>query len=301
MSTLRLAGDPHGWLYVCDLDGTLLRSDGALSEGARNGLSRLLNAGAQVTFATARSLPAVLALMAGVPLRLPVVELNGAFISDPLTGRHLSHRLLAPEIATEAARAVKRQGLDLVLTTWDGISDHVYHGPDLNPGTSWYITEKQAYGDPRLCPHPDPVRVVATERVATVTTFADDGTAPEIAGRLRDALGAEALVTCAPNGYVPGWSEIQAVHPQAHKGTGIEVLRSILGDRVSKVTALGDHLNDLPMFAVADRAVVPANARPEALERAHEVVEANDADGVVHFLLREFAAGGPRADCHRGH
>lgn len=47
----------------------------------------------------------------------------------------------------------------------------------------------------------------------------------------------------------------------------------------------GDHLNDLPMFAVADRAVAPANAHPDVRARAAVVTAANDEDGVVRYLL----------------
>ncbi|MET9430067.1 hypothetical protein [Streptomyces sp. NPDC003036] len=45
---------------------------------------------------------AVRSLPAGVPLRLPVVELNGAFLTELGSGRHLAHRTLGPEAVLPA-------------------------------------------------------------------------------------------------------------------------------------------------------------------------------------------------------
>lgn len=53
---------------VCDLDGTLLRSDATLSGFARDGLNRLIDAGVHVTVASGRSLQAMRALLDGVEL-----------------------------------------------------------------------------------------------------------------------------------------------------------------------------------------------------------------------------------------
>jgi hydroxymethylpyrimidine pyrophosphatase-like HAD family hydrolase len=69
-------------------------------------------------------------------------------------------------------------------------------------------------------------------------------------------------------------------------------LRASLGLADGTLTVFGAHLNDLPMFEVADDAIATANANPVVLARADRVVEAND-DGVVHFSLMEH--GGPRS------
>jgi 5-amino-6-(5-phospho-D-ribitylamino)uracil phosphatase len=73
---------PSSTLYVRDLDGTLLRSDATLSGFARDGINRLLGAGVQLTLASARGTAGMRALLDGIRLRLPVIELNGAFVSD---------------------------------------------------------------------------------------------------------------------------------------------------------------------------------------------------------------------------
>lgn len=273
-------------LYVSDLDGTLLRSDAMLSVTSRDGLNELLDGGLAFTVATARGAAAVRVLLAGVRLTLPVIELNGAFISDLSSGHHLSHRTLAADAADAAMKLLLNAALEPILTSWDGTTDHVYYraAAKVNPGNAWYIAEKRAMADPRLRRREDLTKVTGAEQVATATVFAPTARAAELADELRVLLGDSALVTSTPNNYVPGYSEVQVGHPEADKDNAVSRLQANLGLADHPLTVFGDHINDLPMFDVADCAVATANAEPEVLARADRVIEANDSDGVVRFL-----------------
>lgn len=284
-------------LYVSDLDGTLLRSDATLSATARDSLNQLLDAGLAFTVATSRSVPAIRVLLAGLRLTLPIIELNGAFISDLNSGHHAQDRMLDPEVADTAVQALLEAGLEPILTSWDGIEDHVYYGygAQRNSGTSWYVAEKHAYGDPRLRRHDNLAEIVDVERITTVTTFLPQSHATALADQLCLLLGNVALVTSAPNSYVPGYAEVQVAHPEAQKGHAVTRLRENLGLADATLTVFGDHLNDLPMFDIADHAIATANAHPAVLARADQVVEANDNDGVLRFLLKEHGHPGLRA------
>ena len=85
-------------LYVSDLDGTLLRSDTSLSQYSKDTLNFLLDQGLLFTVASARSIATMRRLLAGLRLRLPVVEFNGAFVSDLASGRHYLVRELQRDI-----------------------------------------------------------------------------------------------------------------------------------------------------------------------------------------------------------
>ncbi|MER5385366.1 HAD-IIB family hydrolase [Streptomyces sp. NPDC002688] len=284
----RTAGqDDRGDLHVCDLDGTLLRSDATLSPFARDGLNQLLDAGLSLTVASARSAAAMATLLAGVRLRLPVVELNGAFLTDLATGRHLAHRTLDADTTLVAIETLEALGTQAVLTTWDGAADHVHFGAGLNAGATWYIDEKRAYGDPRLRPRADVRAVARAEHTAAVIAFVPDDRAERAVAELEKALHGRGAVLAAANRYVPGWSEVQVAHPEAEKGRAVRNLAEAVGMADARLTVYGDHLNDLPMFSVADRRVAPVNAHPDVLARATAVTAANDEDGVVRHLLRE--------------
>jgi hydroxymethylpyrimidine pyrophosphatase-like HAD family hydrolase len=282
-------------LYVCDLDGTLLRSDATLSAYAAGTLDALIGEGARITVASARSVPAIRRLLDGVALRLPVIELDGGFLSDLATGRHLDQCLLSPAAAVRAVDLLAEAGRPAVVTTFDGATDHVSYTPDLNPGTRWFVAEKRAYDDPRLRPVEDLTGVVRTELTAVVTAFAPLDVAGGIVERLAAELAADVHASAAPHVYVPGWAEIRVSHAGANKGNAVRALVRVTGLAGAEVVVCGDHLNDLPMFAVADRSVAPANALPEVREQATVVVADNDADGVVRFLAAEHAAAVARA------
>ncbi|WP_405787173.1 HAD family hydrolase [Streptomyces sp. NBC_00029] len=281
-------------LHVFDLDGTLLRSDATLSPFARDGLNSLLDAGTLLTVASARSAVAMRNLLAGVRLVLPVIELNGAFLTDLATGAHLAHRTLGPHTVALTLDVLDGIGAEPVLTTWDGTADRVLHGPGADPATAWYVAEKAAYADPRLTPCADLRAATATTRTAAVIAFVPDSRAAAAVAALEAALSTaglagEAHVLAAANRYVPGWSEVQIAHAEAEKGLAVRHLAEVTGLTDARLTVYGDHLNDLPMFAVADRRVAPANAHPEVLARATTVTAGNDEDGIVRHLLD----GGP--------
>ncbi|MET0306751.1 MAG: HAD hydrolase family protein [Solirubrobacterales bacterium] len=272
-------------VYVCDLDGTLLRSDGTLSPFAREGLNRLLEAGVSLTVASARGTPGMRSLLTGVAIRLPVIELNGAFVSEIESGRHLISNVLLAGESCAAVEVILATGNDPVITTWDGRRDGVHFGSRTNDSTSWYVEEKRKHRDPRLEPCLDLLGIAREEDVAQITTFVLDQEAPALVERLHGAAGDGAIVHSAANFYWPGWTEITVQHRDAVKGAAIPALLAACGSPDADVVACGDHLNDLSMFAVAAHSIAPANAHPEVLGIATEVVGANDEDGIVRHLL----------------
>ncbi len=274
-----------GDIYVCDLDGTLLRSDGTLSEFSRRGLNRLLDAGVALTVASARGTPGMRSLLSEVGIRLPVIELNGAFVSEMESGRHLVSTLLSDTEACLAVEVILETGNDPVISTWDGIRDGVHFGSRTNDSTSWYVEEKRKHRDPRLMPCEDLLAIVRDESIAQITTFALDEEAVALVERLRQAVGNGAVVHGAANIYWPGWTEITVQHRDAAKGAAIPALLEACGSAGVDVIACGDHLNDLSMFAVAAHSIAPSNAHPEVLESATEVVLSNDEDGIIRHLL----------------
>src|SRR5678816_3479698 len=75
-------------LFVSDLDGTFLRGDGTVSIAAKTMLNEMLDNGLHFTVASARSVVSMQPLLDGIAFRLPIIELNGALITDIHTGEH---------------------------------------------------------------------------------------------------------------------------------------------------------------------------------------------------------------------
>jgi 5-amino-6-(5-phospho-D-ribitylamino)uracil phosphatase len=225
------------------------------------------------------------ALLAGVDLRLPVIELNGAFVSELASGRHLTGNVLPAAVAGAAVEALGATGSDPVLTAWDGVSDRVYFGSRTNGGSSWYVEEKRAYDDSALTACESLLAVTEREQIAAITGFVADAEAAALTELLNELVGEMAIVYSARNYYCPGWTEVQVQHPKAEKGAAVPALLTAASMTGADVVACGDHLNDLGLFSVAKRSIAPANAHPTILGLADEVVRPNDEDGIVRHLL----------------
>ena len=64
------------------MDGTLLNSESQLSAKTEEGLNTLIDKGMDFTVATMRAIESITPIFRNVPLSIPIIELNGAFITE---------------------------------------------------------------------------------------------------------------------------------------------------------------------------------------------------------------------------
>ena len=76
-------------LYISDLDGTLLNSQGKISDYSIKTINNLINEGMIFTYATARSLVSASPVTRGLIKNLPLIIYNGTFIVNGETGKLL--------------------------------------------------------------------------------------------------------------------------------------------------------------------------------------------------------------------
>ena len=80
------------YLYVSDLDGTLLRSNEVISEYTNQVINSLVDKGKLFSYATARSLITAKKVTSGIKAKIPLIVYNGAFVFDNITEKVLIHR-----------------------------------------------------------------------------------------------------------------------------------------------------------------------------------------------------------------
>ncbi|MCO1604723.1 HAD-IIB family hydrolase [Desulfosporosinus nitroreducens] len=115
-------------LYISDLDGTLLRNDATLSDYSKTKIQELVRNGVLFSVASARSVVAIQKIFVGVKLNLPVIEFNGAFISDLETGYHEFINEIDKSITSEILSLSSRQGCLPFISSFNGTEDCLYHG-----------------------------------------------------------------------------------------------------------------------------------------------------------------------------
>ena len=265
---LTVKADADSPLYVSDLDGTLLRNDTSLSQYSKDTLNALLDQGLLFTVASARSIASMCHLLADLPLRLPVVEFNGAFVSDLASGQHYLVHALHRDILSELWQQITDTGYIPFISTYDGTADRLYYCDITNDGMAWYLRNRQLHQDPRLRYVAD-LQSGLDDQVVCLTVI---GPGPELE-KLDEAINqrhAKRVQThCYENQYSPGWHWLTIHDARATKEQGILSLKRLQGLEDCRLVVFGDQVNDLDMFKVADEALAVANAIPALKEQSH--------------------------------
>jgi Cof subfamily protein (haloacid dehalogenase superfamily) len=260
-------------VVACDLDGTLLRSDGSASARSRRALAASEAAGALVVLCTARPVRWVRPLATGICARGLAVCDNGAVVWDLARDRLVAETTLPSESALAVVAALDRTF----------------------PGGAWAVERAAGFGhDPAYRPRwpvPDGTVVAEVrtllERPPIKLMFSHgEFAADEMLGRARAAIGRYAELTHSNS--ADGLLEISAVG--VNKASTLARLCADRAVAAADVIAFGDMPNDLAMLEWAGRPVAVANAHPDVLAAVGEVTVSNDEDGVARVLERVFAS-----------
>lgn len=258
-------------LVATDLDGTVLRSDGTLSERTIAALDAAGRSGALVVVVTARPPRWVVGLGLERVAHELVLCSNGALVYD------VAHRRVVAErrIEENAARRVLTAIREVVPTAGFGSED-----ADGLRHDSAHHYPSPAAGDRLVGTLDDVVRGGVAKLLVRDGTLAF----PALVTAVTEAVGDRAVVTWSGEGLV----EISA--PGVTKAASLAALAAEHGLGPGDAVAFGDMPNDLVMLTWAAHGVAVANAHPDVLALADEVTASNDDDGVAIVLERLFGA-----------
>ena len=282
-------------LYVSDLDGTLLRNDAGLSDFTRTELNRLIDEGLAFTVASARSVVTIREVLEGLRVRLPVIELNGAFVSDFATGEHLIINAIEEERAPELHEDIRAHGCAPILSCYDGHADRVYYDRPRNDGMAGYIRNRSEARDPRLRQVAD-LTDAFRDRVVCMTVIDSADVLRDLEATIAEKYDGDVVTHLFEEYYNQGWHWMTIHGREASKERAVRAMARYQGLEDGPLVVFGDQENDLCMFDVADWAVAVENAHPALKARADEVIGSNQSDSVVRFLVGEADSGRTKRD-----
>lgn len=258
----------HGMprVVATDLDGTLLRTDGSVSDRTRRAMVVAEETGLRTVLVTARPPRWLDDLETIVGAHGVAICGNGAFVYD------------VPSRTVTADYGFDPDALALVLV-------------DLRrelPGISFAAERASGFGleDGYSSDHPippnalrGPIDALLGEPVGKLlarhTGIADEAFRAAVA----TVIGERGIVAYSG---ADGLAEISA--PGVTKAAGLARWCTELGIPATAAWAFGDMPNDLPMLLWAGTGVAVANAHPDVLAAADVVCPANDDDGVAQVL-----------------
>jgi Cof subfamily protein (haloacid dehalogenase superfamily) len=252
-------------LAAIDLDGTLLHSDGTISQRTRAAIRAVRDAGIVVLIVTARGPSNITELAHDAGIDGCAICSNGALIVDIASGRIVRERLLETELAIQLVHGLRERLPGIVFAVEHEAFAH-------EPGFMAWGWEPPA--GTRVADALELLAGPATKLILRHT----DHEVEAIAAVARELAGEGATVVQS------GSDAIEVTAAGVNKAAGLAEVAEELGIDAADVIAFGDFPNDVPMLAWAGRGVAVANAHAEVLAIANEVTASNDDDGVAIVL-----------------
>ncbi len=280
---------PKSTLYISDLDGTLLLPDATLSAHARQRLNSMLLDGLTFTVASARSIVSMQPILKGLNVSLPVIEANGAFISDLATGRHDLINSFESAVAEDIYRQIRIAEKIPCISTFNGTDDCLYYHAVVNEGMQWYIEKCLKTGDSRLR-HTTNLAAPLTEDVVCFTVIDKPENLSELRASIQTHVNGNAVCYFYENEYSPGWYWLTIHSHNATKAHAIQTLMQNCSLNEHELVVFGDQVNDIPMFRAADRSVAVGNAIDELKQHATHLTASNVEHGVVNYIEQDWKA-----------
>lgn len=270
---------PSDWQVVAtDLDGTLLRPDGTVSEFTRDQLTRVVTSGRRLFFVTGRPprwMPAVVATTGhdGV-----AVCANGAVVLDLATEIIVAAHTLPVGDLGDVCEVIRAEmGPDTrfaveVAPLGPLAGNHLIHEPDFLPGVRIRAVS---------APLSELVTTASVVKLLARGTGHVDDTAA-VARRVASATGDSVSVTHSSRTH----QLLEIAPPGVTKAATLAEQVQRAGASAQTVVAFGDMPNDIPMLSWAGWGVAVSDAHESVIAVADEVVADPQYDGVARWLAR---------------
>ena len=253
-------------LVATDLDGTLLHTDGTVTDRTRAALTAVEDLGVTVVFVTGRPIRWMAELWHHVGDHGLAVCSNGGIVYDVPARAVRSSRPIPVEIGLQVA-GLMREGI---------------------PGTSFALEKTTGFGkEPAFMErYPLPADI----EVGPLDAIFDDRTVKLLArheeldpeafwNQVEALVGHLVTTTWSSTGALV---EISAA--DVTKASTLALLCEELAVASEEVVAFGDMPNDLAMLAWAGTSYAMANAHPSVLDLAQRQAPSNEDDGVAAVL-----------------
>lgn len=264
-------------VVVSDFDGTLLRSDGTISEETKNTIREFQSRGGQFLISTGRMPSSILPWMEKLGLTGDVMCCQGSVLFRSETGELLYSEGIGTEMAATILQALEEEDLSAAVFL-DGES----YIAKKTPFTELY---DKACGVPsHLTTQPLSVFMKNSGKKANKIITVQDSPDTE---RLRAKFfgkffGVEVNIS---EKYL-----LEFASAAYNKGAALSKLRKCLPEG-SKIITLGDSLIDVSLVKNGDLGVAVGNARQEVKDAADLITITNDDDAVA-YIIRNYCLSG---------
>jgi hydroxymethylpyrimidine pyrophosphatase-like HAD family hydrolase len=259
-------------LVACDIDGTLLRSDGTVSARTVAAVESLQRVGVRFVLATARPPRWLHDLVEVVGEQGMAICSNGAFTYDVVRRRVLAERAMSHESVVEVVSLLREAIPEISFAV------------ETRVGFGMEPTYVDMYTPPEGTPVATIGELLETDLPGKLLARAPALDDSDFLSTVVEVVGERALVAYSGT---TGLAEMSA--PGVTKAAVLADWCAGWKIPATDVVAFGDMPNDLAMLTWAGTSYAVANAHPDVLAAAGHTCPSNDDDGVA-VILEELVA-----------
>ena len=252
-------------LIAADLDRTLLRNDGTVSDFTKETIRKCIDAGVGFTFATGRMYCSALPIARRLELELPLITYQGALLKC-LNGDVMHALHLSDEIAGELEEILRKSGMHYNIYSDEKLYFSTFAEDVMNYARHIGV-------EPLAAP-----KGLGDIQVTQYGVFDEPERINDLKQLIDQRFG-QMVHTVTSGGRF-----LEICHPMAQKSYGLAQLAEHLGIRQDEIIAIGDNNNDLDMLRYAGLGVAVDNAVPAAKEAADRLTASNNDDGVARLI-----------------
>ena len=261
---------------VCDMDGTLLNSEGLISKENEIALKRLQGMGVEVIIASGRIDLMVKSFIKQLDLTGPIISCNGGLIRNIKTGEVIYSKLMDKHTTKEILNYCINNNVDFLIYT----AEMVYSNKNNPKAKTYEVLNKSLSQDLQI-----PI------------TYLDSGIIEEI--DVIDVL--KILLVCEKHEEVislekhfskydtltvvssaKGLLDIMAA--DISKGNALKTLSEKLKVDLDDVIVFGDNYNDMDMFKCAGMPIAMGNSVEDIKLQAKYITKSNNEAGIAFAI-----------------
>ena len=267
------------FLFVSDLDGTLLNDDAYVSDYSKSAINRAVDKGFYFTVATARTIASTHRILEGINVNAPVVLMNGTAVFDLQNNSYINVESISKAGKEHLFCVLKSYKISGFLYCIDNGCLSTYYENAVSPVVKKFVRERERRYN---------------KKFKKITHFSDCASRNVVYFSICDKIenlepAYNELSKCEDlhvefytDTYNEGYMYLEICSRKVSKYNAIQMLRNKYG--FEKIIGFGDNLNDLPMFEACDECYAVSSANEIVKSRATGVIGSNNDDGVVKFI-----------------
>ncbi|MGS4344267.1 HAD-IIB family hydrolase [Myroides odoratus] len=273
-------------IFITDLDGTLLHSNGTLSDTSEKILRDLTETTPhQVGFATARGWTSAAKVVQQVPWNFPVILNNGAVIYD----WHAQRILKISGMHTAEVQAILKlgetQGISpFIFTLTEQFEEGIFYQINPSQGLKDFMNKRP--NDPRFVEvnHVREQQAAWNTQSLVVMFIESYDTLVPLKLYIQEHFHGHLQCLLLQDPYLPNQFVLEISSAKATKEHAITYLQELHAIQGENLHLFGDNLNDQGMLRLQANTYAVGNAHPQILNIATHRIPTNDQDGVAKTI-----------------